>query len=83
MLVANPTGKNGKPPSENRFILLDLHGDIVGTTYTTDPGGLYHAIHPTTGEEWGLVECAPVSRLPRRIFISDLEPLIIKRKPGR
>jgi hypothetical protein len=57
----------------DRKLLVDIRGMIVGSTHTSADDGLYRATHATTGEDWGLVNVRPLTWPRRRVYASDLE----------
>jgi hypothetical protein len=60
------------------WILVDLSRNIVGSTsYTGSTEGLFRAVHPTTGEDWGTVEVKPFDWPRERVNQKDLEKLTI------
>lgn len=61
----------------DRKLLVDLRGYIVGSTHTSADDGLYRAVHPTTGEDWGLVAVRPLGWPRRRVYAKDLESFTI------
>jgi hypothetical protein len=62
----------------DRKLLVDLHGMVVGSTFSTADDGLYRAVHPTTGEDWGLVAVRPLGWTRRRVYVKDLETFRIQ-----
>jgi hypothetical protein len=62
---------------QERYLCVDLHGMVLGSTYTTAPAGLYQAT-TSTGDKMGTVELLPFSWPRNRIRVSDLEPLVVK-----
>ena len=57
----------------DRKLLVDLHGQVVGTTFSTSVDSLVRATHPTTGDDWGLMAVRPLNWPRRRPHIKDLE----------
>ncbi len=62
----------------DRWLLVDVRGHIVGSTFSKDQDGLFRAVHPTTGEDWGVVELKPFDWPRHRVRIGDLTPLEVK-----
>ena len=62
----------------DRKLLVDLHGMIIGSTFTTADDGIVRAYHPTTGEDWGLVAVRPLNWPRRRVYARDLESFKIQ-----
>jgi hypothetical protein len=62
-----------------KWLLIDLGRQIVGSTSAKSSDGLFRAIHPSTGEDWGLVELKPYSWPRERVRQGELEPLDVER----
>jgi hypothetical protein len=62
-----------------KWLLIDLARQIVGSTSAKSSDGLFRAIHPSTGEDWGVVELKPFNWPRERVRKSDLETLIVRK----
>ena len=62
-----------------KYLAVDITGKIVGSTSASTDEGLYRAMHPSTGEEWKMVELKPLDWPRERVTVRNYPPLVVKK----